>query len=178
MGLLLVERDHRDADFIRVLQQRVHFQKNRLARLDREHGTPNRVNILDRVHSHRRNIEAKVLVGFTDLNHDASGPRQHSAPLDRGVGSLDRLHCDHYTVSYNDGLADPQTTDFFADAKPQTNVLPLRGIGRRSAKLNKASIALARKLAESEDAAPRWIGKDALRELSSAAVQKRLSSKA
>jgi 3-methyladenine DNA glycosylase AlkD len=50
----------------------------------------------------------------------------------------------------------------------------LRGIGRRSAKLNKASIALAKKLAASEDAAPRWIGKDALRELSSAAVQKRL----
>ena len=52
----------------------------------------------------------------------------------------------------------------------------LRGIGRRSRKLNKASIALAKKLAESEDAAPRWIGKDALRELSSAAVQKRLAS--
>jgi 3-methyladenine DNA glycosylase AlkD len=51
----------------------------------------------------------------------------------------------------------------------------LRGIGRRSPKLNKASIALATKLAASEDAAPRWIGKDALRELSSAAVQKRLN---
>lgn len=50
----------------------------------------------------------------------------------------------------------------------------LRGIGRRSPRLNKASIALAKKLAGSEDAAPRWIGKDALRELSSAAVQKRL----
>jgi 3-methyladenine DNA glycosylase AlkD len=50
----------------------------------------------------------------------------------------------------------------------------LRGVGRRSAKLNKASIALAKKLAASEDAAPRWIGKDALRELSSAAVQKKL----
>jgi 3-methyladenine DNA glycosylase AlkD len=51
----------------------------------------------------------------------------------------------------------------------------LRGVGRRSAKLNKASIALAKKLAASDDAAPRWIGKDALRELSSAAVQKRLT---
>jgi 3-methyladenine DNA glycosylase AlkD len=50
----------------------------------------------------------------------------------------------------------------------------LRGIGRRSTKLNKASIVLAKKLAASEGAAPRWIGKDALRELSSAAVQKRL----
>ena len=50
----------------------------------------------------------------------------------------------------------------------------LRGIGRRSTRLNKASVALAQKLAASDDAAPRWIGKDALRELSSAAVQKRL----
>ena len=52
----------------------------------------------------------------------------------------------------------------------------LRGVGRRSVKLNKASLVLAKKLAASEDAAPRWIGKDALRELSSAAVQKRLGS--
>jgi 3-methyladenine DNA glycosylase AlkD len=50
----------------------------------------------------------------------------------------------------------------------------LRGIGRRSLKLNQAAIAVAKKLAESEDSAPRWIGKDALRELSGAAVQKRL----
>jgi 3-methyladenine DNA glycosylase AlkD len=50
----------------------------------------------------------------------------------------------------------------------------LRGVGRRSSKLNQASIALAKKLAGSKDAAPRWIGKDALRELSSAAVQRRL----
>jgi len=50
----------------------------------------------------------------------------------------------------------------------------LRGIGRRSPALNRKSITLAKKLAASEAAAPRWIGKDALRELSSAAVQKRL----
>jgi 3-methyladenine DNA glycosylase AlkD len=50
----------------------------------------------------------------------------------------------------------------------------LRGIGRRDRKLNTAAVKLAKKLAGSEDAAPRWIGKDALRELSSAAVQKRL----
>ncbi len=50
----------------------------------------------------------------------------------------------------------------------------LRGVGRRSVTLNKASLVLAKKLAASKDATPRWIGKDALRELSSAAVQKRL----
>jgi 3-methyladenine DNA glycosylase AlkD len=52
----------------------------------------------------------------------------------------------------------------------------LRGIGRRTVALNQKSIALAKKLAASEAAAPRWIGKDALRELSSAAVQKRLKA--
>lgn len=41
----------------------------------------------------------------------------------------------------------------------------LRGIGRRNAKLKKAAVALAKKLAASKDAAPRWIGKDALRQL-------------
>jgi len=52
----------------------------------------------------------------------------------------------------------------------------LRGVGRRSVALNRRSIALAKKLAASEAAAPRWIGRDALRELSSAAVQKRLKT--
>lgn len=41
----------------------------------------------------------------------------------------------------------------------------LRGIGRRNAKLKKAAVALAKKLAASEDPAPRWIGKDALRQM-------------
>lgn len=41
----------------------------------------------------------------------------------------------------------------------------LRGIGRRSPALRKAAIAMARKLAANEAAAPRWIGKDALRDL-------------
>ncbi|MES1263851.1 MAG: DNA alkylation repair protein [Peristeroidobacter soli] len=50
----------------------------------------------------------------------------------------------------------------------------LRGVGRRSPALNLKAIALAKKLTASDAAAPRWIGKDALRELSSAAVQKRL----
>jgi len=50
----------------------------------------------------------------------------------------------------------------------------LRGLGRRSATLHKASLALAKKLAASKESAPRWIGKDAYRELSSAAVRKRI----
>ncbi len=41
----------------------------------------------------------------------------------------------------------------------------LRSIGRRRAGLRKASVAVARRLAESDDAAARWVGKDALRDL-------------
>lgn len=40
----------------------------------------------------------------------------------------------------------------------------LRGIGKRNASLRTAAIAVAERLAASDQAAPRWIGKDALRE--------------
>ncbi len=53
----------------------------------------------------------------------------------------------------------------------------LRGVGRRSPALNKASVSLAKRLAAREEPAPRWIGKDALRELTSAAVMKRLKAR-
>ena len=41
----------------------------------------------------------------------------------------------------------------------------LRSIGRRSAKLRAACVALARRLAESDEPGARWVGKDALRDL-------------
>jgi 3-methyladenine DNA glycosylase AlkD len=50
----------------------------------------------------------------------------------------------------------------------------LRGIGGRNLALNAAAVALASKLAASSESAPRWIGKDALRQLASAPVQRRL----
>jgi 3-methyladenine DNA glycosylase AlkD len=50
----------------------------------------------------------------------------------------------------------------------------LRGIGSRNLALNRAAVALSRKLAAAEAPAPRWIGKDALRQLASAATQRRL----
>jgi len=53
----------------------------------------------------------------------------------------------------------------------------LRGVGERNVKLNRAAQALSRKLAASKDPAPRWIGTDALRQLASASVQKRLKSR-
>lgn len=52
----------------------------------------------------------------------------------------------------------------------------LRHIGRRSAGLNAAAVAVARRLADSPGAAPRWVGKDALRELTSSKVTARLKN--
>ena len=50
----------------------------------------------------------------------------------------------------------------------------LRQIGKRNRALNERAVAVARTLAGSEDKAARWIGSDALRELTSAAVLARL----
>ena len=53
----------------------------------------------------------------------------------------------------------------------------LRGIGRRNPELHSASVALARRLAASPEAAARWVGKDALRELHSAAATRRMQAR-
>jgi 3-methyladenine DNA glycosylase AlkD len=50
----------------------------------------------------------------------------------------------------------------------------LRGIGRRNLGLHTAAVTLARRLSDSRESAPRWVGKDALRELTSPAVMRRL----
>jgi 3-methyladenine DNA glycosylase AlkD len=52
----------------------------------------------------------------------------------------------------------------------------LRSAGRRSATLNRESVALAKQLSVSTQPAERWIGKDAFRELTSPAVRKRVSA--
>lgn len=49
----------------------------------------------------------------------------------------------------------------------------LRSIGRRSAGLHAASVSLAERLAASAEAAPRWVGKDVLRDLTRPAVTRR-----
>src|SRR5262245_24871765 len=49
----------------------------------------------------------------------------------------------------------------------------LRGIGKRNPALNAAAVSVARRLADTSDAAARWVGKDALRELTRPAKQKR-----
>lgn len=53
----------------------------------------------------------------------------------------------------------------------------LRQIGKRSGRLNTAAVAVARRLAASTQAGPRWVGKDALRELTSEAVRRRLTTR-
>jgi 3-methyladenine DNA glycosylase AlkD len=55
--------------------------------------------------------------------------------------------------------------------------MALRAIGKRNPALNAAAVTVARRLGDSPQAAPRWVGKDALRELTSAAVIQRLSAR-
>jgi 3-methyladenine DNA glycosylase AlkD len=55
--------------------------------------------------------------------------------------------------------------------------MALRAVGKRNTLLHGAAVALAQRLAESPDAAARWVGKDALRELSSPAVKRRLAAR-
>lgn len=53
----------------------------------------------------------------------------------------------------------------------------LRALGERNARLNKASLSLAKKLVASRDATSRWIAREALRQLDSAASKRRLARK-
>jgi 3-methyladenine DNA glycosylase AlkD len=56
--------------------------------------------------------------------------------------------------------------------------MALRAIGKRNRALNTAAVAVARRLADSPNATARWVGKDALRELTSPAVIHRLGHRA
>ncbi len=52
--------------------------------------------------------------------------------------------------------------------------MALRATGKRNAALNAAAVATARRLAASPAPAAQWVGKDALRELTSSSVRKRI----
>jgi 3-methyladenine DNA glycosylase AlkD len=54
--------------------------------------------------------------------------------------------------------------------------MALRATGKRNAALHRAAIELARELGASTNVHARWVGKDALRELGSAAVQRRVTA--
>ena len=55
--------------------------------------------------------------------------------------------------------------------------MALRAIGKRSAGLHAAAVDSARRLAASPHAAAQWVGRDALRELTSPAVTRRLAAR-
>lgn len=55
--------------------------------------------------------------------------------------------------------------------------MALRAIGKRNPALNAAAVKVARRLAESPNASARWVGKDALRELTSPSVTRRLAAR-
>jgi 3-methyladenine DNA glycosylase AlkD len=54
--------------------------------------------------------------------------------------------------------------------------MALRAVGKRNLALHGAALAVAERLAASPHAAPRWVGKDARRELASPAVLQRLAT--
>jgi 3-methyladenine DNA glycosylase AlkD len=53
----------------------------------------------------------------------------------------------------------------------------LRGVGHRSGKLHAAAIRVAERLATSKDASARWVGKDALRDLTRPSVRRRVAAR-
>ena len=55
--------------------------------------------------------------------------------------------------------------------------MALRAIGKRSPALNAAALTVAERLAASPHEAERWVGKDAVRELTSASVIRRLATR-
>lgn len=55
--------------------------------------------------------------------------------------------------------------------------MALRAIGKRNRALHAAALATARRLAASTDATARWVGKDALRELTGPSVARRLEAR-
>jgi 3-methyladenine DNA glycosylase AlkD len=74
-----------------------------------------------------------------------------------------------------DGLAliERAATDERNFVKKAVN-MALRAVGKRNQKLNAAAVLLARRLSDSDDSTARWVGRDALRELTSLSVKKRL----
>jgi 3-methyladenine DNA glycosylase AlkD len=55
--------------------------------------------------------------------------------------------------------------------------MALRAIGKRSPASHAATVVAAQRLATSPESAARWVGKDALRELTSTAVFRRLTTR-
>ena len=72
-------------------------------------------------------------------------------------------------------LIEQSATDGRHFVKKAVN-MALRATGKRNPALHAAAVRVARRLAESPDPNARWVGKDALRELTSASVTRRLNA--
>lgn len=75
------------------------------------------------------------------------------------------------------GLIERAATDERHFVKKAVN-MALRAVGKRNAALNAAAIIVATRLAASDSPEARWVGKDAMRELTSASVRRRLATRA
>jgi 3-methyladenine DNA glycosylase AlkD len=73
-------------------------------------------------------------------------------------------------------LVEEAATDERHFVKKSVN-MALRAVGKRNPALNSAAVVVAGRLAESANRAARWVGKDALRELTSAALNRRLAAR-
>jgi len=73
-------------------------------------------------------------------------------------------------------LVEQAATDDRHYVKKAVN-MALRAVGKRNAALNAAAVEVARRLAASADLNAAWVGKDAVRELTSASVVRRLAAK-
>src|SRR4051812_31339199 len=80
--------------------------------------------------------------------------------------------------SFVDGLRyiEKAATDERHFVKKAVN-MALRAVGKRNVALNSAAVTVARRLAESDDETAAWVGRDALRELASPALSRRLAAR-
>jgi 3-methyladenine DNA glycosylase AlkD len=85
-------------------------------------------------------------------------------------------HADDEAFAKGLRLVERAATDERHFVKKSVN-MALRAIGKHNPALNAAAVTVARRLADSPQAAGRWVGKDALRELTSPAVIQRLAAR-
>lgn len=120
--------------------------------------TPHAWQKVAKWHDHREEFVKRaafaLLWGLT-VHDKASG----DAPFLRGLGFIEHAADDDRNF-----------------VKKAVN-MALRAIGKRNAALNAAAVKVARRVAESREGASGWVGKDALRELTSASVARRLPAR-
>ena len=121
-----------------------------------------------------RSAQAWDMIGKWAARHDEFQKRAAFALL-WGLTVHDKLADD---AAFVRGLAiiERAATDERHFVKKGVN-MALRAIGKRNAALNAAAVAIAHRLATSADATSRWVGKDALSELTGIGVKVRLASK-